>query len=76
MRRMMPAATAAMVLSLLLGPPALAAVPQGQQDQEPQQAQVPTRYEETIVVSASRFEQLLLDVPVSITVLSGVLSHL
>ena len=73
MRRMMPAATAAMVLSLLLGPPALAAVPQGQQDQEPQQAQVPTRYEETIVVSASRFEQLLLDVPVSITVISGVL---
>lgn len=74
MRRMMPAATAAVALSLLLVSPLVAAVPQGQQDQQQQQQQQPPkRYEETIVVSASRFEQLLFDVPVSITVLSGVL---
>ncbi len=74
MRRMMPVAIAAVMLLLLLVSPVLAAVQeaqQGQQDQE--QQQVPERYEETIVVSASRFEQLLFDVPVSITVISGVL---
>ena len=69
MRRMMPAAMTAVVLSLVLVSPALGAPAQGQQDQAQQQE--PDRYEETIVVSASRFEQLLLDVPVSITVLSG-----
>ena len=70
MRRMMPVVITAVMLSLLLVPPVLA-VPQPQQDQE--QQQVPERYEEIIVVAASRFEQLLFDVPVSITVISGVL---
>ncbi len=40
---------------------------QGQQDQQ----QAPTRYEERVVVTASRFEQLLLDAPTAITVLDG-----
>ncbi|MCH8173431.1 MAG: TonB-dependent receptor plug domain-containing protein, partial [Proteobacteria bacterium] len=74
MRRMMPVAIAAVMLLLLLVSPVLAAVPEAQQSQQDQaRQQVPELYEETIVVSASRFEQLLFDVPVSITVISGVL---
>lgn len=69
MRRMIPVTITTLVLSLLLTPLAFAAIPQGQEEQEEQEQE--QSYEETVVVSASRFEQLLMDVPVSISVIAG-----
>ena len=43
---------------------------QEQQQQEQQQEEAPPGYEETIVVTASRTEQLLLDAPTAITVIN------
>ena len=59
MRRMIPVTIMTLVLSLLLTPLAFAAIPQGQEEQEEQEQE--QSYEETVVVSASRFEQLLMD---------------
>ncbi|MCS5703889.1 MAG: hypothetical protein NZ847_14925, partial [Acidobacteria bacterium] len=69
MRRMIPVTITTLMLSLLLTPLAFAAIPQGQEEQEEQEQE--QSYEETVVVSASRFEQLLMDVPVSISVIAG-----
>ena len=69
MRRMIPVTITTLMLSLLLTPLAFAAIPQGQEEQEEQEQE--QSYEETVVVSASRFEQLLMDVPVSISVVAG-----
>ena len=74
MRRMIPVTITTLVLSLLLAPLAFAAIPQGQEEQEEQEQEEQEQeqsYEETVVVSASRFEQLLMDVPVSISVITG-----
>ena len=69
MRRMIPVTITTLMPSLLLTPLAFAAIPQGQEEQEEQEQE--QSYEETVVVSASRFEQLLMDVPVSISVITG-----
>jgi iron complex outermembrane receptor protein len=85
MRRILPAVITALVLSLVVVSPTLAAVPQGQpgqpgqagqQGQTSQQGdqgeqQEQQRYEERVVVTASRIEQLLLDAPTAITILDA-----
>lgn len=86
MRRVLPVVATAVAFSLMILPPAWAATsaqqPAGAQQSEPQsgqqsqsdpqaQQQAPQRYEERIVVTASRTEQLLLDAPTAITVLDG-----
>jgi len=84
MRRLLPVVIAALALSLVIAPPALAVVsqgPQGQQGQTGQQGQQgeqgqqqeEQRYEERVVITASRTEQLLLDAPTAITILDGAL---
>ena len=45
----------------------------GQQQGTQEQQEAPQRYEERVVVTASRTEQLLLDAPTAVTVLSGAL---
>jgi iron complex outermembrane receptor protein len=79
MRRFLPVVIAALALVLsmnsrVLAMPADGPAHQGsQQSQSDQQGQQedPQRYEERIVVTASRTEQLLLDAPTAITVLDG-----
>jgi len=84
MRRTLPAVVVALAFSLVIIPPTLAAGfagqqgqqgqagaqsqsgQQGEQDQKEQQ-----RYEERVVVTASRTEQLLLNAPTAITILDG-----
>ncbi len=90
MRRILPAVIAALVLSLVVVFPTLAAVPQGQQSEQGQAGQTGQtdaqgqqsqagqqgeqerqRYEERVVVTASRTEQLLLNAPTAITILDS-----
>jgi len=76
MRRTWQVALAAVTLSLLIVPSALSAPlqgQQGQQGQQEQQQQEEQRYEERVVVVASRTEQLLLDAPTAVTIIDGAL---
>lgn len=80
MRRFLPTLVLVVAGSAAIasGLPAYAATKAQEPDAPPQsgqqgQQQEPQRYEERIVVTASRTEQLLLDAPVAITVLSGAL---
>jgi iron complex outermembrane receptor protein len=78
MRRFLPAVVAPLALSLLFVPATALAAPSAPSGQGSQQAQSgqqgqqqPQRYEERVVVTASRTEQLLLDAPTAITILDG-----
>ena len=73
MRRIQRVAVMVVTLCLLV-PSAQAHGAQGQQSQEQQgQQQEPRRFEEEVVVSASRTEQLLLDAPTAVTLISAAL---
>lgn len=76
MRCVLSTAVVTSVLSLMVVPPGLAAVPHGPQGQQGQAARQgkqkkQQRYEERVVVTASRTEQLLLNAPTAITILDS-----